>query len=316
MAMIWRQFVALGTEIMIMADIDGGKSLILDRAEQEVVAFEQRFSRFLKNSELSYLNNSSDAWYRVSPMMLNLLKAAKDYFTITDGVFDPSILNNLESLGYNQSFDKINNPSDSSSSTSIEIDIVTPTSFKDLIIENEKVFWPKALRIDLGGIGKGYLVDYLSNYLFAEVGSYCLSAGGDLIVKGNEEGKIGWEIKIQDPYNSNSDILTLQTSGEKLAVATSGIFKRQGIREGNHWHHLINPLTSTPVNNNILAVTAIADTAIAADIFAKTILLLGEEKGRQFIDRQPLAAGILFSKLGEIIYSKKVKNYSIKAIKN
>ena len=114
---------------------------------------------------------------------------------------------------------------------------------------------------------------------------------------------------MQNPNNPGTELFSIHTLGETLGIATSGIFKRQGVKGQVAWHHLIDPRTGLPVDNNILAVTAIAPDATRADVFAKTVLILGESAGLKFIERQPGSACIIFLKTKGIRSSERALRY-------
>jgi len=304
---IWHEFKALGTDIIISAELPPEQKNILLQAEIMVRDFEQKFSRFINNNELAAFNNSTSERREVSINLRELLKVAQYYYFETKGIFDPTIIGNLKALGYKQSFEKTN------SDSHVERKELNKTFFSralmsDIKINDNSIECPSNFQVDLGGLGKGYLVDVLSQTVLAGVQNYWISAGGDLIV----QGELGRKIAVQDPSRPEADIFIIDTKGEKLGVATSGIIKRAGMG----WHHLIDPRTGLPTTNDILSVTAIAPDALRADIFAKTVLILGIESGFKFIEKQVGAAAIIFTKNQDPIFSKRAKDYLYDTKKN
>lgn len=307
--MIWREFKALGTEVTITVALEAEQKNVLIAAEQEVLDFEKRFSRFVADSELSVLNNSQDTKQKISEIMSELLMSAKYYYSKTKGIFDPTILSSLEAIGYNQSFDKINSKSDKINLKELAEKFATRSKMDELKIVGRAVNRPPNFKIDLGGIGKGYIVDLLGQKFFSDIPNYWISAGGDILASGCQENGAGWEIGVQNPTKPDQNIFYIDTSGKKLGIATSGIIKRSG-RTGNFkWHHLIDPRTGFPVINDILSVTVISSSAMKADILAKTVLIMGEADGLDFIEQENDSACIIFIKNKEPIFSNRAKTF-------
>lgn len=306
--------MALGTEIIITASLEPDKQNILEEAEKEIRIFEKRFSRFLADNELSELNNSSAGKHKVSSLMAELLLASKQYNLLTNGIFEPTIISSLEAVGYNRSFDKINPEDEKEKNRIIDLEKIqikykNQPKIADLKIEDDTVEKPDGLRLDFGGIGKGYIIDILSKTLFSSVESYWISAGGDIFASGSQENKKGWDIGVQNPLIPDENIFSINTKGEKIGVATSGIIKRKGSAQNFTWHHIIDPRSGLPAINDILSVTAISSSATRADIFAKTVLILGEKMGLEFIERQSDSAVVIFRKDKKPAFSSRAELY-------
>jgi len=303
--MIWREFKAMGTDIVITADLEAGQEEILTKAENKIHDFEQKFSRFVATSELAQFNNSPMTQETVSPMLASLLSEAKNYYLKTAGIFDPTIIGSLETAGYDRSFDQIMKGPASRSGQSF----TTRPKMTELEIVGRIINRPAEFRVDLGGLGKGYIIDYLAKNLFSSVHNYWISAGGDIIAAGHQENSAGWNIGVQNPYRPGENIFSIKTAGQKLGIATSGIIKRHWERDGHILHHLIDPRNGRPAKNNILSVTAIASSALRADIFAKTILILGTERGLEFIEKEKDSAAIIFTTDKNPIFSRRTQKF-------
>lgn len=301
--MIFKEFKALGTDIIITADLTAQQENILSAAQQEVLNFEKRFSRFIVDSELSLLNNSRDTEQKISETMSELLTSAKYYYFKTKGVYDPTILGSLEAVGYNQSFDKIIASPKEIDFKELSKKFAARIKMDELEIKDGRIIAPLGFKIDLGGIGKGFIVDLLSEKFFSDISNYWISAGGDILSSGNRE------IGVQNPIKPEENIFYIDTRGRKLGIATSGIIKRKGISGNFKWHHLIDPITGLPVINGILSVTVISETATKADILAKTVLIMGEVDGLNFLEQEDDSACVIFLKDKEPIFSNRAKNF-------
>lgn len=308
----WKKFNAMGTEVIVSAFLESEEENLLERAEKIILDFEKRFSRFIVGNELYKLNNFNGNEFEASDMMAELLAEAKKMNKETGGVFDPTIIGSLETVGYDKNFIDIENDGKASNQVDvkkIKQDFLDRGQIKDINISGRKVFVPKGLRVDFGGIGKGYIVDFLIKSVFKDMKNFWISAGGDLFVKGSDQGKIGWKIGVQDPTEPEREIFYINTKGREMGIATSGIFKRKGIKGGNAWHHLIDPRSGLPVENNILAVTAISSSAQKADVFAKTVLIMGEKEGVDFIEKQRDSVCLVFLKDKGLMFSQGALDY-------
>ena len=312
--MIWHEFKALGTDIIFLAEIGEEQRSLFFEAENVIRDFEHNFSRFIGDSELSKFNESSAETYCASETLSELLSQAQKYFTLTAGIFDPTIIQSLELIGYDKSFELIGSKDEKETSPKISLDEIRETfwrrpKFNQLKVKGQKITRPSGLRVDFGGIGKGYIVDYLAKNNFKAIQNFWISAGGDILAQGNSAEKIGWDIGIQNPWQPLENITSINTRSEKLGIATSGIIKRRGENNGIVWNHLIDPRSGLPVENNILSVTLIAAGAMRADIFAKTVLILGMEAGLALVEQESDLAAVIFTKDERRIYSSRFPKY-------
>jgi thiamine biosynthesis lipoprotein len=195
----------------------------------------------------------------------------------SDGFFDPTVGAALEAAGYDASFERLptDRPDASVGQPSSSV------SFADVRLDpgDVSITLPAGVRIDLGGIGKGYLLDAVQRRAQTITEDYWLSFGGDLFVSGRDDENQSWRIAVQSAEHLEEDIGLLEAPAGQWAISTSGTTKRKGVRAGRAWHHLINPRTMQPSDSPVLAVTALARSALEADVAAKTILLRGPEDG-------------------------------------
>lgn len=309
MELFWKKFNGMGTEIIISAFLDPSQKYIIEKAEKIIIDFEKRFSRFIKDNELYKLNNFQGRKFEPSEMMLDLLKESQIFYFKTDGLFDPTVISSLEAIGYDKNFADTDGKNKNIDLKKIKDDFFGRVRFENLKIIGDRIFFKKGFRIDFGGIGKGYIVDFLAKNIFQDIRCFWISAGGDLFVKGNDAGKNGWEVGVQDPLEENKKILTIKTNGESFGIATSGIPKRKGVSGDFKWHHIIDPRTALPAENDILTVTVISSTARRADIFAKTVLILGEKEGLKFIEREKDSACGIILRDKSFLFSKRASKY-------
>jgi thiamine biosynthesis lipoprotein len=150
--------------------------------------------------------------------------------------------------------------------------------------ETRSVTLPRRSRLDLGGIAKGWIVDRVAD-LLAPHGDFLVDAGGDIAARGEgPDGKPGWLVGVADPVRPDHDLCLARLTDQ--AVATSTTMRRRWRRGGETLHHLIDPRTGRPAASDVLQATVFAGTAMEADVFAKTALILGRESGLDWLTRR------------------------------
>jgi thiamine biosynthesis lipoprotein len=279
-----RSFRAMNTDVLILA---GGmpQPALLDGAERLFRSSEARFSRFLADSELCALNRGAGSDVPVSPEMLRILDRAAAMHRRTGGIFDPAILPGLEAAGYDRSFERVERDGPAGPQPPAHAG-----SFADLRIDHARgtVRAPLGLRIDLGGIGKGFTVDAAAD-LLRPGGNALVDAGGDIRAFGGGPDGDGWLIGVSDPLQPAR--LLDQVWLQDAALATSTTAARRWLRGGTLQHHIIDPRTGAPAESDAVSVTVLAASAVEAEVLAKAALVLGHGAGRALLEAQH-AAGL------------------------
>lgn len=286
-------FTAMNTDVEVIACVFSSQSIDAERTLRKVrKAFqkvEKTLSRFIPDSELCKLNASAGKSFKASRLLFEVVKMSLEANVETKGIFDPTILPDLISAGYDRSFEgleqrqKVNPASAVSRETSASRRILLDSA-------SFSIYLPAGVKLDLGGIGKGWAVDYVSRYLRFFPG-YAIDAGGDIRVGGQQTDGCPWNIAVEDPFLKGHDLALLQLS--EGAVCTSTITKRRW-QLANTWkHHLIDPHTGQPARSGVAAVTVMAETAARAEIIAKVSLILGPVAGLEFMQGQPNVKGLL-----------------------
>ena len=253
---------------------------LLQRTENVFHAIEARCSRFRPSSELSSFNARVAADVTVSAELFRLLELCRHYHHLSGGAFDPAILPSLEEAGYDRSFELGSSPPHAEeaprrsgqSIASVQLDAARSTASA-----------PDGLRIDLGGIAKGYAVDQAVREL-AATGDFLVDAGGDIYASGGGPDRSGWLVGVADPYRDDIDLTVLRIHDQ--ALATSSVARRRWKHAGRWLHHLIDPRTGAPAESDAVSVSVVATSAVDADVFAKVALLLGCAEGGRFLEEQ------------------------------
>ena len=257
-------FRAMGTDVEILLDVpsDGSGRSAVAVVRAEFARLEGILSRFQARSELSTLNRAGrlDA---ASPDLLRVTEFALEARERTGGRFDPTVHDALVAAGYDRTFDEIG--------ANGTVVAVHPGArcLGAVTIEPEtgEIVLGSGVKLDFGGIGKGYAVDRACE-LLAPLGPCLVSAGGDLAVRGG-----AWPVGVETHLGT----LTLElTSG---GLATSGSDRRHWTTSEGEAHHLIDPRTGAPAKTDVLRVTAVGRTAVEAEVLAKSLYLAGAAQG-------------------------------------
>ena len=208
-------------------------------------------------------------------LLFEAASEALGWACVTDGVFDPTVIDVLEASGYDRPFEHIacggpvataDRPrTERGRWRAIELDV-----------DRNIITMPAGMRIDLGGIGKGYTVDHAIAALGPRANAM-VNASGDLYAAGDGPDGDGWYVGVQDPFALDQDIAVLNIND--CGVATSGSIKRRWTVGDTRYHHLIDPREGRSAASDLITVTVVAPTATQADVLAKTAFLLGGEKG-------------------------------------
>ena len=258
-----RSFDAMGSTFELILDGDPPDAEeAMAAAELEIHRLERMLSRFLPTSELSLLNAAGalDA----SPELVEVTHLALAARERTGGRFDPTVHNAVVAAGYDRSFDDLS-PEGSAISAGAACGGRVTVTGSTIVIE-------AGYRLDLGGIAKGYAADRACA-LLAVAGPCIVDAGGDLAIHGPPDQGV-WPVAVEVPGAP----LTLGL--QRGALATSGCDHRRWRRGSIELHHIVDPTTGMPAVTSLKRVTAFADTATAAEVSAKALLLAGEHAAR------------------------------------
>jgi thiamine biosynthesis lipoprotein len=306
------EFRAMGSQMLAAVDSPTPEAAAaLADVPRWFAEWEQALSRFKDDSELSCLNRTagSGTWVPVSDPFWAVLGLALEAAGATAGLVNPTVLNALEAAGYRASFDAMRREAIGSAPAAATPPAPSSTAFaRWREIERDSathsVRLPAGVRLDFGGIAKGWAADEAARRL-AVHGPALVNAGGDIAVSGPMRGGSGWLIGIDAPLgielppDSSLELVDLHTGG----VATSGRDYHRWQQNGAWQHHIIDPRSGVPADTDVLAATVIAPTAGEAEIAAKVVLLLGSDAGLDWLDARPGLAGLLVLESGQVLPS-------------
>jgi FAD:protein FMN transferase len=243
-----------------------GADELMGVARARIEQLEQRWSRFLPTSELSELNARHGTPTRVSEDTFMLIAAGVDAWRATGGAFDPTVLGDVVRAGYDETFEQVRVRGGHGTS-----ELHRDCGGISLEPESSTVTLPPHVGFDPGGIGKGLAADIVVGELVAAGAlGVCVNLGGDLRVEGAAPGDGSWLVAVANPATDDEIVAVALTAG---GVATSTSAKRTWMADGTRLHHLIDPTTSAPAVSDVVSASALARTAVGAEVAAKAALL-------------------------------------------
>jgi FAD:protein FMN transferase len=268
----------------------------IDAVMDEMRHIDETMSVYKPTSEISRVNDlAAKQPVKISQELFQLLTTALEYSRITEGAFDIT----YASVGYMYDFRERKRPSEQ------EIQSALPAiNYRHVLLDaatSSVRFSQPGVRIDLGGIAKGFAVDRGIDILLARGYKHALvNAGGDSRVIGDRFGK-PWIIGIRHPDHPDQIITRVPLTDS--AFSTSGDYERYFDEGGVRYHHIIDPHTGHSASK-VRSATVIAPTATRTDGLSKTAFVLGPEEAIRIYNGLSDVDAILVALDGRILYTK------------
>jgi thiamine biosynthesis lipoprotein len=283
-----------------------GEQHLLHTARSRLADLENKWSRFIDTSEISLINNADGKEMYVSADTVALVRYLVDAQSRTHGLFDPSLLPALIGLGYGVS------RTDSSMKSEIAPNAQWAIPLGETRIDQASgaVRLPSGATLDPGGLGKGLAADIVAGELISfGAAGVCVSIGGDMRIAGESELNGGWSVAVESPFDESADLATLVLNSG--GIATSSTRGKRWVGPLGEMHHVLNPITATPLTEfvgQLVQSTVLASEAVWAEVFATALLVGGLEQGMPLIDQLGMAA-MAVTVDGDIIESSTWKEF-------
>ncbi|KYN63378.1 thiamine biosynthesis protein ApbE [Pantoea agglomerans] len=159
------------------------------------------------------------------------------------------------------------------------------------------------MEIDLGAIAKGYIADVVQAFLRQQqVSSALINLGGNVQTVGAPPEEAGWAIGLKKPFGEAEELIGV-ISVNNRSVVTSGIYERYFELDGVCYHHILDPRSGHPLDNDLLSVTVISDRSLDGDIYTTLLYGLGVEQGIACLAEQPGIEAIFVTRDRQVICS-------------
>ena len=257
--------------------LDPADKSILDVLKKLCEKYDTMFSTTNTDSELYKLNHANGQPFTVSSETANLIQEGIHYSELSGGAFDLTI--EPVSALWDFKADKPTVPSSDAIAQAVSHVDYTKVDIQDNTVTLED---PEA-GIDLGAIAKGYIADQVKTYLKKQgINHAIINLGGNVDVIGTKPDGSKYNIGIQKPFDESGEAIT-SVQLKDQTVVTSGIYERYFKKNGKLYHHILDPRTGYPCENNLYSVSIITDSSTKADALSTTCFLLGYEKGMELI---------------------------------
>jgi FAD:protein FMN transferase len=282
---VGERFDCFGSSCAALVTGPGREGSALDAVElvrRRLEGWHGSFSRFAPDSELTRLNEDPRRSVPVSPLMARLAQSVRLAASQTDGLVDATLVEPIERAGYATD---LGEPVPLALALALAPPRKRATGHSsrawrtiEADVTRGLVSRPPGVKLDSGGLAKGLFADVLAERL-ASHPSFAIDCSGDLSIGGSAAAPRA--IDVESPFDGH----TLHTFHlRRTGVATSGIGRRSWLdADGRPAHHLLDPSTGCPAFTGIVQVTALAPSALTAEIRAKAALLSGPSRARGWL---------------------------------
>ena len=288
-------FDVMGTRAAVdfwLADAARAKE-IASEVEAEMRRIESVMSPYIDTSELSVVNSGGNAKHAmsISQELYSVIETAQRVSVISEGVFDVS----FASVGFLYDYRNRLRPAAEQLERALQA-----VDYRSIDISTEKKgsnnreryfirFLRDDMRIDLGGIAKGYAVDQLAELLVSyNIENFLVEIGGEMRLSGNKANNESWKIAIEKPESLQRSVQKIISIGNN-AIATSGDYRNYYAQDGVRYSHLINPTTGYPITHNLVSVTVVHPSSMTADGLATALNVIGKDKALAIADKYNFA---------------------------
>lgn len=283
---------------------------LYDSADQSLVdetlalcdKYEELFSRTRETSELYKLNHGTlpreTDGFVLSPETAELISRGLEYGRLSEGGFDIAI----EPLSSQWDFTSEKKVLPDKDALMAALPLV---HYEDVLLTgNHIAFQKEGMGLDLGSIAKGYIADQMKEYLLSRgVKSAVINLGGNVLCVGSKPDGTPFKIGIQKPFADRSETISTIDISDK-SVVSSGIYERFFEKDGQFYHHILNPATGYPYDTSLVAVTIVSDKSVDGDGLSTTCFALGLEKGMELINSLPDTEAVFITDDYELHYSE------------
>lgn len=281
---------------------DFSDETVLDGCFALAEKYENMLSATKENSDVFKINHSGGAPVEVTADTAELLETALYYAELTDGKIDPTILPVAELWNFGS--DKtpaVPDPSSLEEALSHvdyhTIHVVTTGDSCTVTLRDPQTM------IDLGFIAKGYIADRMKAYLLSEgISSACINLGGNVVTIGDKPDGSPFRIGVQEPFAAEGTPITVVSLSDGSLVS-SGVYERYFYQDDILYHHILDPATGYPVDNNLAGVTILSPGSVEGDALSTTCYCLGLDDGMKLIESLENVEAVFITKDNALHYS-------------
>lgn len=287
----------MGTEISVYLwhnDAVAGQAAV-EAVFAEATRIDNMMSTYKEDSVLSTINRDAAAGpVAAGDELYRLILRSLDISVLTLGAFDVT----YDSVGQHYDFRERRRPD----AATIE-DELQSIDYRLIKIHPDTQsieFTQEGVRINLGGIAKGYTVEQGVDILRKRgIENAIVTAGGDSRLLGDRRGK-PWVVGVRDPRKDGE--IAVRIPLENDAISTSGDYERFFDEDGIRYHHIIQPDTGLPADG-VHSATIVGPDAVITDALSTSVFIMGVDRGLRLIATLPDYEGIVIDATGRMYYS-------------
>lgn len=287
----------MGTEVSVQLwheDRTAGAEAI-EAVFAEFVRIDALMSTFKEDSRISLINREA-ALHPVpaGAELFDLIVRSLDMSMLTRGAFDIT----FDSVGHHYDFRAGQRPD--VGTIAQELPLIDYRLVRTNAADQSIRFLKPGVRINLGGIAKGYAVERGAGILLDRgIRHAIVTAGGDSRLLGDRRG-LPWVVGIRDPRQEGEVAVRIPLEDE--AISTSGDYERYFIEDGKRYHHIIEPSTGQPAGG-VHSVTIVGPDAVITDALSTSVFVMGVDSGLRLIAALPDYEGVVIDAEGRLYYS-------------
>lgn len=271
--------------------------------------YEKICSRTDSESELYAINEQVKKGrleFEISDELADIISCGLSYGEVSDGGFDITIEPVSAQWDFTSDTRKV--PEDGEI-----MEALSGVCYRDVTLKgNTLKFAGEGMGLDLGGIAKGYIADRIKEYLLENgVESAIISLGGNILCVGEKPNGDEFHIGIQMPFGEYQETVAA-VACKDISIVTSGIYERYFVEDDVLYHHILNPKTGYPYENNLLGVTVLSKKSVDGDGLSTACFALGPEEGMKLIDSLEDTYAVFITADKKLHYSEGFKDYIIK----
>ena len=248
-------------------------------------------------SEMAGLNAGAGKEMQVSGELYEILQNTVELSAASDGALDPTMGEVIRLWDFGGGNPHVPDPA-------ILDQMLEKVDYRKVRLENNEVFLPEGVTLDLGAVGKGAGCDKIADYLenHPEITGCLMNLGSSSIMTwGTKPDGSPWKIGIRDPGAEDpSEYLGIVELEGTNYLSTSGSYEKYFVEDGVKYHHILDPKTGCPADSGLASVTVVARDGLISDGLSTACFVLGLEEGRKLLQSYD-AAGIFITTEREII---------------
>jgi thiamine biosynthesis lipoprotein len=293
-----REEAIMGTRVYVEAwhDDAAAGARAVDAVIAEMNRINVLMSHYRPDSQLSQINaRAAREPVAVDPELFDLIRTSIRFSELTGGAFDIT----YASVGYLYDYRRHVHPDERAVAAALP-----GVNYRNLLLDPQAHtvrYAREGMRIDLGGLAKGYACDRGVAILQAHGVRHALvTAGGDTRLLGDRRGR-PWTIGIRHPDDRNRVVLSIPLAD--VGISTSGDYERYFDEDGVRYHHIIDPKTGHSPSG-VRSVTIIGPTATQTEGWSKGVFIRGAEEGIRMLEQHPEFDAVVVDRQGKVWYTK------------